>query len=120
VHEETLSQNVLVFVARYVKYATASYGSDMIKAAEIDARGIYSSLLYPFSRKRISGHIEVSEDDVVLSNVDYGSGHGALHHFVAVDHSNRKIVLAIRGTFTLSEMLGNLVGFTSENARLGI
>ncbi len=103
-------------VARYMKYATAAYGSETIKAAEIDARGIYGSLLYPLSRKQIGAHVGLPEDDVVLSNVAYGTGHGALRHLVAVDHLNRKIILAVRGTFTLSEMVDDLVGFTSKKA----
>lgn len=97
-----------------MRYATAVYGSEMIKAAEIDANGIYDGLLYPLSTKRISEHVGIPEEDIVLSNVDYGEGHNTLRHFVAIDHKNRKIVLSIRGTFTLSEMVDDLAGFSSK------
>ena len=41
-----------------------------------------------------------------------------LRHFVAVDHENEKVVLAIRGTFSLSEMVVNIAGFSRECIRL--
>ena len=37
-----------------------------------------------------------------------------LRHFVAVDHANKNIVLAIRGTFTISEVVVDAAGFSRK------
>ena len=43
-----------------------------------------------------------------------------LRHFVAVDHANAKVVLSIRGTFSLSEMVVDVAGFSSKFLRQSI
>jgi len=37
-----------------------------------------------------------------------------LRHFVAVDQENKNIVLAIRGTFTISEVVVDAAGFSRK------
>ncbi|CAB9498998.1 Sn1-specific diacylglycerol lipase beta [Seminavis robusta] len=97
---------------RYMRYATAVYGSTMIAAAEMDARGIVDTRLSPLTQTRISEHINVPEEDIVLVDVDYDGDGKHLRHFVAVDHANRKIVLAIRGTFNLAEIVVDVAAFS--------
>lgn len=97
---------------RYMRYSTAAYGSNMILAAEMDAKGKFDTRWSPVTRTRISEHIGVPEEDIVLMDVDYGNDINHLRHFVAVDHQNKKIVLSIRGTFTLSEIVVDVAAFS--------
>jgi hypothetical protein len=96
-----------------MRYATAAYGPTMITAAELDAQGIVDTRLKPSLRTRISEHVNVTEDDIVLVENDE-TKHEVLRHFVAVDHVNRKVVLAIRGTFTISEIVADVAGFSRK------
>lgn len=97
---------------RYMRYSTAAYGSNMIDAANMDARGVFDTRWAPTTRTRISEHIGVPEEDIVLMDVDYGNDVNHLRHFVAVDHANQKVVLSIRGTFTLSEIVVDVAAFS--------
>ena len=47
-------------------------------------------------------------------DVDYGNDINHLRHFVAVDHANKKVVLSIRGTFTLSEIVVDVAAFSRK------
>lgn len=99
---------------RYMRYATAAYGSNMILAAEMDARGKFDTRWSPVTLTRISEHIGVPEDDIVLMDVEYGNDINHLRHFVAVDHTHKKVVLSIRGTFTLSEIVVDVAAFSRK------
>jgi hypothetical protein len=57
----------------------------------------------------------VPTDDTVLMNVDCGGDLQHLRHFVAVDHVNKKVVLSIQGTFSLSEIVVDVTGFSREH-----
>lgn len=97
---------------RYMRYSTAVYGSSMIAAAEMDAQGKFDTRLSPLTSTRISEHINLPEEDIVLWDVDYGGDGKHLRHFVALDRVNRKVVLSIRGTFTLSEIVVDVAAFS--------
>ena len=97
-----------------MKYATAVYGESMIRAAEMDVKGKWDNRLSRLTKSRISDHIGVPEEDIVLMDVDYAGDSHHLRHFVAIDHANKKVVLAIRGTFSLSEVVVDVAGFSSE------
>lgn len=118
----------------FMKYATASYGIASIKAAlaqtgitteEVpeNTRSIYTngriSLPTGTSRrpsyianepheietlKSISLHIGVPTQDIVMFAKPGGSN-DILRHFVAVDRAARQVILAIRGTFSVSEIV---------------
>lgn len=96
----------------YMRYATAAYGESMIRAAELDVSGTFDSRLMPVTRTRISEHIGVPEDDIVVLDVDYGGDVEHLRHIVAVDHARQTVVLAIRGTFSLGELVVDVAGFS--------
>ena len=53
-------------------------------------------------------------------DVDYGNDINHLRHFVAVDHANRKVVLSVRGTFTLSEIVVDVAGFSRKLVQLSV
>lgn len=85
----------------------------MIRAAELDVQGKFDSRLGLVTRTRISEHIGVPEEDIVVLDVDYDGDVQHLRHIVAVDHVNKKVVLAIRGTFSIGELVVDAAGFSS-------
>jgi hypothetical protein len=97
---------------RYMKYATAVYGDAMIRAAELDALGKLDANLATATSSKISAHCSIPEESIVLMDVDYSGSDNHLRHFVAVDHKVQKIVLAIRGTFSISELVVDAAGFS--------
>jgi hypothetical protein len=103
---------------RYMKYATAAYGDSMIRAANLDVKGDWSFFGFGMQNKltktRVSEHIAVPEHDIVAMDVEYGGDSNHLRHFVAVDHAHKKVVLAIRGTFTISELVVDAAGFSRK------
>lgn len=100
---------------RYMRYATASYGNSMIRAVEIGVTGRFDNRMKGrATRTCVSNYIGVREEDVVKMDLDYHGNGNHLRHFVAVDHDNRKVVLAIRGTFSLSEIVVDVAGFSAE------
>ena len=100
---------------RYMRYATAVYGQAMIHAAEVDARGrIEFEHFGKITKDSISSHINVPSDDIRLLDVNYDGDSHHLRHFVAIDHVNQKVVLAIRGTFNLQEVIVDVTAFTRE------
>jgi hypothetical protein len=104
---------------RYMRYATAVYGSTMIAAAEMDARGIVDTRLSPLTKTRVSEHINVPEEDIVLFDLDFGGDGQHLRHFLAVDRLHKKVVLAIRGTFNLAEVVVDVAAFSRKLYTLG-
>lgn len=63
--------------------------------------------------KQISQHIGVAKEDIVMY-VTPGGGMDVLRHFIAVDRTKKAVVLAIRGTFSVSEILVDCDGDTSK------
>ena len=100
---------------RYVRYATAAYGQAMIYAAEMDARGNFEfERLGELTKDSISKHISIPSEDIQLLDVDYDGDIHHLRHFVAVDHENKKVILSIRGTFNLNEVVVDVTAFSRE------
>lgn len=107
----------------FMKYATAAYGPSMIHAAELGVRGQFEARTFN-ERASIARHVGVPEKDIVRMEVGYSSDSALaresdnrtstplLRHFVAVDHARRQVVLSIRGTFSLSEIILDVAGFT--------
>ncbi|KAL7555712.1 hypothetical protein ACA910_009352 [Epithemia clementina (nom. ined.)] len=119
---------------RYIKCALAVYGDSVIQAAQMDLTGqIRDPRIVLFgserdqaelSRSRVSDHIGIPPKDIVVLNVAHSHQGGGrrsqppdqtnecLRHFIAVDHGNRKVVLSMRGTFSLSELVSDVVAFS--------
>lgn len=110
-----INSSFLEEARRYMKYATAVYGQAMINAAEVDARGRLDGKVGRVTKETISTHISVPAEDIVLmdvSNYDGDSNH--LRHMVVVDHEHKKVVLSIRGTFSLEEIVRDVAAFSRE------
>ena len=95
-----------------MRYATAADGIETIEAAEIQVDGSLVHEPYQVvtaeqkkTRKNISEHIGIPEDDIVAMFTKPGGDLELLRHFVAIDKSKKEVVLAIRGTFSFSESL---------------
>lgn len=99
---------------RYMRCATAVYGQAMIQAAEVDARGKLDGKIGTVTREAISSHIGVPTESIVLMDVDYDGDARHLRHFVAIDHEHEKVVLSIRGTFSLQEIVVDVAGFSRD------
>lgn len=106
----------LLLISRYVRFATAAYGASMIDSADllqvygrdvIAVKSVHNAS--ERSRKnKIAGYVGVNEDNI-LKITPPGANIKLLGHFVAVDHrrnavtgSSGAVVLAVRGTYTLS------------------
>jgi len=111
----TINSLFLEEARRYMRYATAVYGQAMINAAEVDARGRLDGKVGRVTKETIGQHISVPPEDIVLmdvSNLDGDSNH--LRHMVVVDHKHKKVVLSIRGTFCLEEIVLDVAAFSRE------
>ena len=98
-----------------MRYATAVYGQAMINAAEVDARGRLDGKVGRVTKGTISTHIQVPEEDIVLLDVSTLAGNSHhLRHMVVVDHEHKKVVLSIRGTFSLEEIVLDAAAFSRE------
>jgi len=98
----------------YVKYATAAYGDAAIQASNMDLSGEFDWRLGDWTKERVSKHIGIPPEDLILMDVKYTGDATQLRHFIAVDHSHEKVVLAIRGTFCASEVTVDVVGYSRE------
>ncbi|GAX23143.1 hypothetical protein FisN_33Lh035 [Fistulifera solaris] len=90
---------------RFMKYATAAYGNSMIRSVQIGIDGRFDSRANSMTRTLVSDHVGVPEEDIVSLDLDHDTDGYHLRHFVAVDHINKQVVLAIRGTFSFSEIV---------------
>ncbi|OEU21033.1 alpha/beta-hydrolase [Fragilariopsis cylindrus CCMP1102] len=100
---------------RYMRYATAVYGQAMINAAEVDARGRLEGKVGRVTKETIATHISVPPGDIVLMDVsNYDGDANHLRHMVVVDHEHRKVVLSIRGTFSLEEIVLDVAAVSRE------
>ena len=101
---------------RYAKYAVSAYGDSVIRATRLDVLGDYDFRIFgeedDISRGRIAEHVGIQNDDIAVMDVSYSGCSKNLRHFVAVDHKNQKVVLAIRGTFSLSEVIVDVAAFS--------
>ena len=98
-----------------MKYATAVYGQAMINAAEVDAQGRLDGKVGRVTKETISAHISVPVEGIKLMDVSTLEGDSShLRHMVIVDHENEKVVLSIRGTFSLEEIVLDVVADSRE------
>jgi hypothetical protein len=84
---------------RFMRWATAAYGTEMIKSAVDTDVSAHELSTLP---QAIALHCLIDMQDVrYIYSKDDGDKH-ILHHFVAVDRVSKSVVLALRGTLSLS------------------
>lgn len=65
------------------------------------------------NRKKISEHVGIPESDIIMF-VNPGGSTKYLRHFIALDKKNKEVILAIRGTYSFSEVLVDASGLTKD------
>ena len=85
-----------------MRFATAAYGTEMVKSA-MDVAANVSDL--ETERQAIAFHTGIPQDDVKLLKDEFTTASLALRHFIAVDHGHKAIVLALRGTLSITGAL---------------
>ena len=101
---------------RLMRFATAAYGTEMIKSAidvEVDPAELQSH------KQAIAIHTGIKEEDVKYIYAKDDHDHHVLHHFAAVDRQSKNIVLALRGTLSLSGAIVDVQGM-AMNFCLGL
>ncbi len=76
----------------------------MIRSVQIGIDGRFDSRTNSMTRTLVSDHVGVPEEDIVSLDLDHDTDGYHLRHFVAVDHINKQVVLAIRGTFLFPKL----------------
>jgi len=107
---------------RFMRYANAAYGTKVMRAAEYGTQGKIITRSNSFTKERIICHIlEQANATTVGPNAtidvkiitEANAKEKYLRHFVAVDHYKKAVVLSLRGTFNLPEMLDDVVAFSA-------
>ena len=87
----------------------------MIRAARLNRLARPSSKrIFATTKQRISEHIHIPEEDIIIMHIAYSRYQQHLHHIVANDHTNKEVVLAIRGTFSIRDLLVDANAFTRK------
>ena len=94
---------------RLMRFATAAYGTEMIQAA-IDRDLDISTLKADPVVQLIAFHTKLEEEDIAFVFANEEKDEHVLHHFVAVLHEEKSIVLAIRGTLSLTGAIVDIQG----------
>lgn len=101
---------------RLMRFATSAYGTEMIRSAldrEVHAQEFLGS--DDPVKKAIAFHSGIDVEDICMVEVNDGGDMQLLRHFVAIDHTSQSVVLAIRGTLSIS---GALVDMTAMDCKL--
>lgn len=106
----------------YMRYATAAYGVFQTMASKVsDGQKTAASVMNPATRaklllvgmsdqerkKRIAKYLKIAPTDI-LYFTDPGGNAEVVGHFVAVDHKTSSVVLAVRGTYSVSGVVKDL------------
>lgn len=113
---------------RYVRYASAAYGVSMIDSA--DLLQVYGKKLVVVPvipaasekarKKKVAHYVGVMDPERIVSSSKPGGSMDILGHFIAVDKrknrlgGNGAVVLAIRGTYTLSGLKVDASAYSQE------
>ena len=101
--EET-KRNLLTESERYFRFSTAAYGIPQIWASgvlksHVDDRAIVNEIV----ANKIAEYLGISRDEILHLTPQVGPP-SMVHHFVAVDQNTSSVVLALRGTYSVSEL----------------
>lgn len=101
-------------MAKYMRFASASYGQAFLRLLGLGVadRIFPSTDSHHAEHHAFANHTGIGIDHILLSSysdkVIEQSGGIPLVHFVAVDHLNKTVVLTIRGTLGLEDVLTDL------------
>ena len=130
-HGRFVERHFLANIARFMRFASASYGPGVLKLAGI-VQAIGAPRVFDDIDKDVRSfalHTEISADDVLLSSlVDPQIGRdkrrlgGAVVpvvHYLALDHDSRAVVLTCRGTLGIQEIITDFAADYEDMEWLG-
>lgn len=107
----------------YMRYTTAVYGPEMIAAAELAVLGDVPGKPSDSNQTIMARHCHLSVDDKddkewelwcdFDKDVTNSENNHAQNCLIVCDHKRKEVVLAIRGTFSLSGVITDLAGHAS-------
>lgn len=90
---------------------SSAYGTDMIRSAldrDAESHHLESQV------NSIAFHCDIPADDIKIMYVGEGGDMKVLRHFVAIDRKSKSVVLALRGTLSISGALVDMQGFDCD------
>lgn len=103
-------------MAKYARFSSASYGDSFMRVLGIDLnvgpRPAAGGASHRAEHIAFARHAGLQPEDILLSSFtqtpEIATGAVPLAHFVAVDHEARAVVLTIRGTLGIDDLLTDL------------
>ncbi|QSZ34663.1 hypothetical protein DSL72_007517 [Monilinia vaccinii-corymbosi] len=114
-------RHIVQNITRFVKFASASYGSNFLRVMGISDPKARKELdaIHHLEHQSFSSHTQLDADTILLSSfVDPqggtdSSGHTntgvPMVHYVSLDHQSRAIVLTCRGTLGFEDVLADMM-----------
>ena len=121
--------NLLKESERYLRFSTAAYGTFQIYAsgtvqvetalttvndAVLGLQRLVARIIQQLRTRRISKYLDLGQDQILYLSPP-GGDFTIVRHFVAVDHDTKSVVLAIRGTYSASDVVTDLDASTSKS-----
>lgn len=114
---EEMKHKLLADSKRYFSFSTAAYGLPQVWASKVQqhsatecAMGIGDGIHEKVVEK-IASYLGISSNQILFMT-PLGGPLSNSHHFVAVDDYTGSVVLAIRGTYSVSELCADAKAFT--------
>lgn len=105
-------QKILAHYFLLVLSILSAYGTEMIRSA-IDREAEYHHL--ETQTNAIAFHCGIQAQDIRILYVEDGGSMKVLRHFVAVDRETKSVVLALRGTLSISGALIDMQGMDCKS-----
>jgi hypothetical protein len=101
---------------RIMKFSTAAYGQQVIASAVFETGERVAPAPHTNDIDAVMKHVCISDkNDIVVFVMDFGEDLDCLRHYCAVDHAHKAVVLAVRGTYSVSSStMVDLAGYCDD------
>jgi hypothetical protein len=101
---------------RMMKFATAAYGPQVIANAVFESGERMPPAPTASTRSAVMKHvgIENNDENIVVMDLDAGEDLEYLRHYCVIDHAHKAVVLAVRGTLSISSTMVNCAGYCDD------
>lgn len=104
--------------ATYARYSSAAYGVSMIDSAEL-LQGFGQTVSVPIiqsvsedkRKRKMSRYLDVKVEDIIAPT-SLGGDIDIAGHFIAIDRKHSKVVLTVRGTYTISGLKSDAAAYS--------
>jgi hypothetical protein len=98
---------------RFLKFAAAAYGP---AGSGMFMMGLGSILLGGSERTFVAKFLDIPEKDILFhhSEIKWNEKARFPKHFIALDHASQAIILSVRGTFNINDVITCLLAHPSE------